>query len=465
MLSRAFLTLYRLLMRWLPASGQKVLRELSQMPLGRRLVRGAAASLIMTAVSVLLGIANSVLLGRALGPEGFGLYSLAMVWSGLLTAPFWAGLITLLTRETGRVMATGTRADMRALLRWSYWLAGIFSLAITLAAAAVLYLLSDRLGSARYAIGAVSLILLGLVTIMPLNSTVLRGLGGLVRSQFCDLVLRPSLTLASLLALALVFGWHSLSAIGGVTAQIIAVGGTICVSTWWLVQGLRDLPLDAHPEQPIFTAGPRWRSLLAFCAMAGVGSLSGSIDTLILGGFESTSTVGVYRVAMIGVQLIVSFIGAIHTIVLPSIARLHAQGDRERLQRLLTLTARSTVLLAATPVVILIVFGQPLLRFAFGEAFAAGAPAMAIAAAGQLLAAMAGPVSSVLNMTGHETAALRYSLIGVAASAAGCFLLIPWFGITGAAIANNAAMLLLVGLSSWNAPRLTGVSSTVFGRR
>ena len=156
---------------------------------------------------------------------------------------------------------------------------------------------------------------------------------------------------------------------------------------------------------------------------------------------------------------------AITTIVVPSIARLWAEGDRAKLQRLLTMTSRAALALILPLCLVLIVAARPLLRFGFGDDFAAGAPALAICAAGQLVTAMMGPVLNVYNMTGHEQTALRFVLVGAAANTILSLALIPQFGPTGAALAATAGSLIASGLMSYNLRRLTGLSSSVLGTR
>lgn len=451
------------LRRRLPVGAQRLLLELATMPLGRRLVRGAAASLAMTAASVLFGTASSVLLGRTLGPEGYGLYSFALLVIGIVTVPFWYGMSMLLTRETGHITAGGTRADMGVLLGRSYGLAVLVALIEMLLAGAIIWHLQASLSAPQLwaSLAALPLILLSILA--PLNASVLRGLGGLVRSPFCDLVLRPALALLALMTILFVSGWPALTAGSSLLAQVVAVAGAAGLSGVWMLREWRVLPrvrkAGAAAPESTFSAS----RLLTFSAFGAVATIYGSIDSLLLGALEGHASLGIYRISLIAVQLISGFIAAITTIVVPTIAKLHAQGDQGRLQRLLTITARATAILAAPLVLVLILFGRPLLTLGFGHVFAQGASAMAIAAAGQLMAGLAGPVGNVLNMTGHEQLALRYLLAGAVANTVLCLILIPVLGMSGAALAATTGSLLTNSLMTLNERRLTGLTSTVFG--
>lgn len=447
-------------MRWLPASGQRALLDLAAMPLGKRLVRGAAASLVMTAASIMLGIASSVLLGRTLGPRHYGLYSLALLLIGMTTVPFFYGMTMLLTRETGKVMASGNRADMTGLLRWSYWVSALAALGVTVMAGALLWTLRGRLDPDFAKTGLLALPMIGLSILMPLNSTVLRGLGGLVRSQFCDLALRPALALLFVLIIA---SRHTLGASSALIAQILAVAVTVTLSGWWLFLAWREMPQARKAGEPPALTPFRLKGLMTFSAVAAVTSFYGSIDSLLLGAIGGTASLGIYRIALVAVQLMPALTLAISTIVVPSIARLWAEGDRAKLQRLLTITSRATLALALPLGLVLILAGRPLLLFGFGDEFAAGAPALAICAAGQVLSATMGPVFNVYNMAGHEQTALRCMLAGAAINAGLCLVLIAPLGPTGAALAATAGNLVTTGLMARNERRLTGVTSSILG--
>jgi O-antigen/teichoic acid export membrane protein len=120
-------------------------------------------------------------------------------------------------------------------------------------------------------------------------------------------------------------------------------------------------------------------------------------------------------------------------------------------------------LLAALPVaVFLIVLGQPILSLVFGEAYGVGGTALGILCAGQLANAATGSLTLILNMTGHE----RDTVMGLGSAAIVNvilnLLLIPRFGIEGAAAATA------ISVAAWNALLLRklharlGISSTAW---
>ncbi|MGH2542589.1 MAG: polysaccharide biosynthesis C-terminal domain-containing protein, partial [Ardenticatenaceae bacterium] len=145
-----------------------------------------------------------------------------------------------------------------------------------------------------------------------------------------------------------------------------------------------------------------------------------------------------------GATLVAFTLTAANMVLAPYIAQLYAAGDNTRLQHMVTRGAQ-VILLTALPVAgTFIFFGEPILASVFGDAYRAGAAALAILCLGQLVNAGAGSVGLILNMTGHE----RDTAVGVAAAAAANLILnlilIPRFGIEGAAVATA------VSLATWN---------------
>src|SRR5262245_42442710 len=84
---------------------------------GGIVARGALGSLLVMAAATGLGFGNAVLLGRALGPSRFGTYSLALSIVTTLFMVLFAGVSTLLVRETSVRVARGELADARHLLQ------------------------------------------------------------------------------------------------------------------------------------------------------------------------------------------------------------------------------------------------------------------------------------------------------------------------------------------------------------
>jgi len=79
----------------------------------------------------------------------------------------------------------------------------------------------------------------------------------------------------------------------------------------------------------------------------------------------------------------------------------------------------------------------------FGNAYSAGATALVILAAGQLFNAATGPLGQVINMSGHPYITLANNAVVAALNVVGCLILIPRYGIVGAAASTTAAVTIV----------------------
>ncbi len=83
--------------------------------------------------------------------------------------------------------------------------------------------------------------------------------------------------------------------------------------------------------------------------------------------------------------------------------------------------------------VALVLFGETILAL-FGPAFVAGYRAMVVLAGSQLLIGAVGPVSTLLNVTGHQDRTMAICAAGLVAAAALNVAMVPQYGIVGAAV-------------------------------
>jgi O-antigen/teichoic acid export membrane protein len=143
-----------------------------------------------------------------------------------------------------------------------------------------------------------------------------------------------------------------------------------------------------------------------------------------------------------------------NAIAAPLIAELWSTGRRAELQRLATFAARCVFAATALLVLLLAALGRPTLAL-FGDGFPAGYGPLLVLAAGQATSALVGSVGLLLSMTGHQKEAARIMLAAALANVVLNALLIPRFGLLGAAVATAATT------AAWNLAMLVRVVRTL----
>jgi O-antigen/teichoic acid export membrane protein len=127
--------------------------------------------------------------------------------------------------------------------------------------------------------------------------------------------------------------------------------------------------------------------------MNGMQAITSQLAPLMLGTMQGAEAVAIYTVANRGAQLISFILGAVNTTLAPTAARLYAVGDMQRLQGLITKSAR-VVLCVSLPIAVgFIVFGDWFL-WLFGTGFMQGHATLRILSIGLFIDAAAGSGNS-----------------------------------------------------------------------
>lgn len=423
--------------------------------MGRRILPGevttklggpAAGSAGLRVANAFLALLTSVLLARLLGPAGYGTYAFAYAVVMLLALPAQAGLPTLLVREVARFDAEERWDLVAGLLRRSNQLVAFLALAVGGLALLVVRVAGDGWEAEQTATFLWALTLLPLLALGNLRGAVLRGLRRVVQGQLPEFFIRPALFLLALLVALLVGpllspGSFTLAPRLAMALQAGAAFLAFAVGVWLL---RRELPPEVRRSSPAYRTRAWLGSLLPLSLLAGMELINSQMDIVLLGVLASAGDVGVYRVAWSASLPVVFTLTGVNLVVAPYFARAHAEDNLPQLQRLATWSARVAGAVAVPAAMVLILFGGDILAFVFGEEYRAGGTALALLALGQLVNVAAGSVGTILNMTGHE----RDTMVGVGVAAAVNLLLnvvlIPIYGINGAATAT------MVSLVTWN---------------
>ncbi len=158
-------------------------------------------------------------------------------------------------------------------------------------------------------------------------------------------------------------------------------------------------------------------------------------DIVMLGIFTDEKSVGIYNVAVKVSTMTAITLAAINSIAAPKFAEFWGKNDFKSLEKTVHQTTK-LIFFSSIPILIIIwIFPSYILKI-FGEEFIIGKNALLILSIGQFINAISGSVIILLNMTGKQMAAQNIVLIGALLNVVLNFVLIPIYGIIGAAIAS-----------------------------
>lgn len=406
----------------------------------RQLVGGSVATFAVRVAGLGAALVLQLVLTRLLGESEYGIYVYVVTWATTFSLLGKFGLDTSALRFVPVYLKEQDWGRLAGFLRFALW--GTGAAAVGMAAVyygvAVLFLTGPGMPDSRaYLLGCV---LVPLLVAVQVRRSVAQGLHRPALGIFPESVLYP--LLAALVILAAVFlGGVRLDARAALWANLAAVVAVLGVSTL-VVRRVR--PADAARAAPVVEGGHWTRVSLSFLFMAGVTMINNQADVLMIGLLSDSAQVGIYAVAARLAALIIFGLTAINAVVAPVIASLYHGGQKADLQRTVILATRWASAFALAVVVGLNGLSGPILGL-FGPAFTAGRWALLILSAGYLCNALVGPVGFLMTMTGHHRQAGIAVGVWATANVVLNLVLIPRFGIEGAATATTVTM------AAWNA--------------
>ncbi|NOR57019.1 MAG: oligosaccharide flippase family protein [Sulfurimonas sp.] len=163
-------------------------------------------------------------------------------------------------------------------------------------------------------------------------------------------------------------------------------------------------------------------------------------DVIMIGIFDNEDQVGIYNVALKISVLVTLPLMAINTINGPQIAELYKRGQSD-LKEYIGNSLNLTFMTIVPAFIFIIVFCEDILLF-FGKDFLAGSTALLILSIAGLIKSLFGPTKITLEMTGKQNSFFFVILIASTLNIILNYVLIPIYGISGAALATTISFLI-----------------------
>jgi O-antigen/teichoic acid export membrane protein len=400
-------------------------------------------------------------MAKLLGPAGYGVFSYALALVALLSIPSELGVPNLAVREIAVANARKNWGQMRGFIAWAHATVAITSGVLVIIGSAALLTWGHHLTPSKAACLWLGLLLVPMLSLGALRDAMLRGLRKVLLGQLPQPIIRP-LALLIMLAVLWQLGTDLSKPEKIMQLHIISVGIGFAFGVFFF---LKFNPAELRTAEREFRSSIWLKSSIPFGLTAALQLINGRTDIIMLGFFRSDAEIGVYRVAAQLGATVIFAMQAINVVQGPHIAHLFAQGDMKKLQRMITRSAQAVLLFAVPVVIVIILFGEYIIGFIYGEAYQAAYLPLVILCAGQLVNAAMGAVGSLLNMTGHERDTMKSVLMAAIVNVVLSLTLIPLFGIVGAAIAT-ASTLTVWNFVMWRKVReRIGIESSPIFRR
>jgi O-antigen/teichoic acid export membrane protein len=420
--------------------------------------RIAGTAFLIRIVSAVLAYGTQVALARWMGSHEFGIFVYVWTWVMLIGGLADLGLASAAQRFIPEYSESGALAKLRGYLSGSRWMAFGIATATALLCAGAIHLARPWLDDYTIVPLLLACVCLPVYGVMHVQD-------GIARSfNWVNLALVPAYIVRQLVVVVLMAAaWLAGAPTDAVSAVIIAA-----ISIWLTALGqmlMLNRKLATRVESGAKEYDVRnWIALsVPMFAVDSLYSMLMYVDVLVLKQFRSPEEIAVYYAALKTLSLVAFVYFAVSAASAHRFAEYHVAGDRGRLEAFLRDVVKWTFWPSLGATLLLLAAGWPML-WLFGKNFVSGYHLMFIFAVGMLARASIGPAERFLVMLGEQRVCALIAALAFAVNLGLCVLLVPRFGIEGAAWSITTAFILESLLLFLVARQKLGFHIFVFGR-
>jgi len=411
--------------------------------LSRKVAKNSAINLTGVIITRAGRFLFFLLMARLLGPQDFGFFSIA--FSLLLISQTFceSGFYSIFQRFIPVYLAGGEPGKAKGLITFALELPLTLSLVMVAAVCFVPHTWLATLGSnpkiTPYIIilfiASPFYLLCELVSYLAMSRN---------RFVYKSIIYSSRFVLATMAALGLSY-W-------GFKAQSLAWAftlGALAASILALIFLFR-LRADIFGSRRQYETRSWLKFMFPVLVVAVMAVLAGQMDRIFLGMMRSAAEAGIYNAAAKVVSQGNIIYATLAQAFVPLMSELFHARRLDELKELYNRVSWWCLLLCLPLQMVLVVFGREILSI-FGHQFQAGYGALLIMTAYPLLLALAGPAGYLLRMANRQQTEALIFTVSAALSIGLNFLLIPRWGMLGAALAFAASASVM---AVWNALQL-----------
>jgi O-antigen/teichoic acid export membrane protein len=377
------------------------------------------------------GYLFKIYVARKLGADALGVYALGMTIVGFVGVFNGLGLPQAATRFVAAYSATGQWQQLHAFLRR---MSGVLLVA-NLVLALVVVLAGPWVAVHVYHLPA-------LIPYLPLFAALL-AIGGLtvfcgqILAGYKDIAIRTVVTNFIASPLNILLGVILLGAGFALRGYLISQVGTAAAVLVLLIAIARKMtPAQARRAagEPVALEREVWLFSTAALGVSLLEFVLSQTDKVLLGVFLDVKEVGIYAIAAAMVVYVAVVLQSVNQIFSPTIADLHARGERALLGRLFQTLTKWVLGLTLPLALVLMIDAKPLMLL-FGPTFGVGWAVLVVGTLGQLINAGVGSVGYMLLMSGNQARLIRVQAMMAVFVVISTVVLVRPFGMIGAAIA------------------------------
>ena len=396
-------------------------------------------------VVLLVNIPTSIIIARTLGAGGQGIYFSALLFTSLIS------FVTLMGMDTAYTyFISGRRHPVSAVVAQ-----GLMTVLLLTAIAVPIYLLFVRLYGGAVQ-GWLEAALMPAAVLIPIGLAKWVGIAFLVGLEdirrFNLLTLLSAILLLCLVSLfLLVFGMKVKAA---VAAYAISEAFYVVAAIVSVVRrtGFSSMKPSFHKDI--------WRDSLVYGLKGHIGNVLVQLvyrfDTFLIVYFLGVAQQGFYSIAVLLAEKLSHLPNSIQIVLFPRVSAL----SREQANQVTPRVVRTTLLIMVFGGFALAASSEFLIRLFYGQKFMPALPAMRLLIPGVVFLSVFKVLASDLSGRNRRTYISIAAAVAFVLNAALNFILIPRWGISGAAVASTIAYFLQSVVIVAFFVRVSGVKAT-----
>jgi len=419
-----------------------------------RIVSGSTVILIGTFLGMLLDIIIKKVITSHLPPADFGIYSLALTVISITGAIATLGLNEGVPRYIAFFRGRHEEQKVHELII-SAVIMGLIAGLLSILVSPLLFenLAGNGFDAQGKILSVVKIMVFAIPFTILLNLTVAiyRGFDRTNVNMYFYNIIRP----VSLLGFASVAVFLGVSLKGVVLADLLSMVFTFGIMSLYFI---KSPPIK--PELKLKFSEPT-KQLIRYSfpllITATLLNLMSWIDTLMLGYFKPAEMVGVYNAVYPIVGFLSMGIASMGYVYVPVTSRLWGQNNTKPLGSIYAVMTKWCFLLTFPLFALIFVYPEVLITKLYGAQYVSGAMALRILAVGFIANSYFGFNYHTLLASGDSDFLMKCSVASAGTNALINFMLIPEYGMIGAAIGTSVSLTsieVLMTLRAWRKQKM-----------
>jgi O-antigen/teichoic acid export membrane protein len=401
------------------------------------LFKGSGISFILRFVGLSVGYLLTLVIANLFGAKGLGDYVLAITVLHLFTLLAKIGLDTTSIRF---IASFASQEKWTSIFHFRKQVVIILSFT-SIISSLLMYFLANPIAdliNINYRYVEINAFFVMPMAFFMLHYQSLRGLKRIVEFSF---FYRMSQALFSVISIVIIYQFTQGSEVP-VYAYLVSVLIVSLLSFFSFRYWLRNRSAGKESaEQEIMSYSTLLKISIPLMFAQSVQFIMAWTDKLMLGVMTTPEDVGIYHTAFKLSMFAAVALMSINSIAAPKFAEMFGKDDMEGLKKVVHQSTKMIFWTSVPLATIFFIFPEFFLGL-FGEEFKIGVFAFIFLSCGRLISSFSGSVGNILQMTGNQNIYAKILLFGAILNVALNLILIPKYGINGAAIASMSSLIV-----------------------